>query len=205
VNEAQVSQPVEVGVESGALLGGALLPPSAALTRFVPEAVESAAGDSAKAEVRYGIRVAGIGLLLHRGTGAELVSKPTFAPLPNAPAWLRGLMNLRGNLLPIVDLQQLLSGGEHAAAVDTGFLVLVYGKADKAVGVSIDVPPQAVRDMQAVEQLPPLPEDLMPHVGQAYRAGDDFWIEFKHENFFDALTTNGAGRTGTASTQEELP
>jgi twitching motility protein PilI len=205
VNQEQASSPIEVGVESGTLLDGGLLPPSAALTRFAPEAIESAAGDAAKVEVRYGIRVAGIGLLLDRGSGAELVSKPTFAPLPNAPEWLRGLMNLRGNLLPIVDLQQLLSGGEQAAAADAGFLVLVYGKADKAVGVSIDVPPRAVRDMQKVEQLPPLPEDLMPHVGQAYRAGEDFWIEFKHESFFDALTTNGVGRAGATHTQEELP
>jgi twitching motility protein PilI len=205
VNEAQVSQSVEVGVESGALLGGGLLPPSTALTRFAPEVVESVAGDSAKAEVRYGIRVAGIGLLLHRGSGAELVSKPTFAPLPNAPAWLRGLMNLRGNLLPIVDLQQLLSGGEQAAAVDAGFLVLVYGKADKAVGVSIDAPPRAVRDMHAVEQLPPLPDDLLPHVGEAYLEGEEFWVEFKHESFFDALTTSGAGRADATRIQEELP
>ena len=143
--------------------------------------------------------------LLHRGSGAELVSKPTFAPLPNAPAWLRGLMNLRGNLLPIVDLQQLLSGGEQAAAVDAGFLVLVYGKADKAVGVSIDAPPRAVRDMHAVEQLPPLPDDLLPHVGEAYLEGEEFWVEFKHESFFDALTTSGAGRADATRIQEELP
>lgn len=202
MNQSQATQPAEVGLESGSLLGGGLLPPSAALTHFAPEAIEPVAGEAAKAEVRYGIRVAGIGLLLHRGTGAELVSKPVFAPLPNAPAWLRGLMNLRGNLLPVVDLRRLLGGAEPAAAGDDAFLVLVYGKADKAVGVSIDVPPRAVRNMQAVEQLPPLPDGLIPHVGAAYLEGDEFWVEFKHESFFEALTTTGAGRTDAASLQE---
>lgn len=190
---------VPEGTAAAAPLANEWQPPSVALNRFVPSAGarRSTTADAA-ATLRYGFRAAGIGLLLAEATGAELVSQGEVAPVPNAPFWLTGLMNLRGNLVPIVDMQAALGIG---AAANPGAamprtsapLVLVFGKSERAMGVLIEAAPQALRNLQAVEQSPPLPERLAPHAGAGYVEKQDFWVEFKHDSFFESLAAEGAG------------
>lgn len=40
----------------------------------------------------------------------EILPLPQVTPVPGAQAWMLGLANVRGNLLPIVDLKQFLEG-----------------------------------------------------------------------------------------------
>lgn len=56
----------------------------------------------------------------------EVVLVPGLAPLPEAPPWVLGLLNLRGETLPVVDVQARLSGAarvpeidDHVAVVET--------------------------------------------------------------------------------------
>ena len=167
------------------------LSPSAALSHFVPAAGARPSLDTGGDEtVRYGFRVASIGLLLGSTVGAELVSRVPVSPIPNAPVWLQGLMNLRGNLVPVVDVAAVLG---LAAETKASALVLVFGKGDRAVGVPIAAAPKALRDMRAVSELPPLPERLAAHTGDGYLDGQEFWVDFRHESFFESLVTAHAG------------
>ncbi len=163
--------------------------PSAALSQFVPAAGSRPTADSGMEEaVRYGFRIAGIGLLLGKATGAELVSKAHVSPVPNAPAWLQGLMNLRGNLIPVIDLAAAMG---LPAAGESGSLVLVFGKGERAAGVPIHAAPEAIKGLSAVAQLPPLPERLLAHAGEGHMHGQAFWVEFRHESFFESLAADG--------------
>ena len=40
----------------------------------------------------------------------EILPMPQVTPVPGAQPWLLGVANIRGNLLPIVDLKQFLEG-----------------------------------------------------------------------------------------------
>ena len=165
--------------------------PSAALSQFVPAPGARPASDTGLDEaVRYGFRVAGIGLLLGSAVGAELVSRVPASPIPNAPAWLQGLMNLRGNLVPVVDVAAVL-GLE--SDVKTSQLVLVFGKGERAVGVPIAAAPEALKGMTPVAELPPLPERLAAHAGAGFLQGQSFWVDFKHDSFFESLAADRIG------------
>lgn len=165
--------------------------PSAALSHFVPSpgsrpAAETGADDA----VRYGFRIASIGLLLGSQVGAELVSRVPVSPIPNSPAWLQGLMNLRGNLVPVVDIATVLG----LPAVGQGSsLVLVFGKGERAVGVPIATAPEALKGMTSVAELPPLPERLSAHAGEGFLHGQEFWVDFRHESFFESLAADRVG------------
>lgn len=179
-------------------LTGEWLTPSAALNRFVPAAdARLGTDEGVKQTVRYGFRAASIGLLLAHSAGAELVAQGAVAPIPNGPVWLLGLMNLRGNLVPIVDLQTALDVGTTDEAASSRRasvpLVLVFGKGERAIGVQIDAAPQALKSLSPVTQTPPLPERLSAHVGEGYVEDQSFWIEFRHESFFEALVAQAAG------------
>jgi twitching motility protein PilI len=55
--------------------------------------------------VRYGIELGGIGLLYDGRMAVEVTDPAPVSPLPNTPAWVLGIVNLRGNLIPLFDLK----------------------------------------------------------------------------------------------------
>lgn len=70
----------------------------------------------------------------------EVLAIPTVAPLPAAPVWLAGLVNVRGEILPAVDTGRALGAGpteaSHVAVVDTAAgpaAVLVTGPPEPSV------------------------------------------------------------------------
>jgi twitching motility protein PilI len=147
--------------------------------------------------VRYGVRLGDIGLLIGRDTLSEVIAQAAIYPIPNTPPWLAGLMNLRGNLVPVFDLHLLL-GLEPPADRPRRFL-LVLGRGDGAVGMYVDGLPQAVATGEGLGQLPPLPEVLREHVQTGYVDQGALWLEFPHEALFSTL----GQRLGAARARRE--
>jgi purine-binding chemotaxis protein CheW len=54
----------------------------------------------------------------------ELVVAAPLTPLPGAPPWVRGIFNLRGSVLPLVDLGVKLGVGRSAATLRTSWVVV---------------------------------------------------------------------------------
>jgi purine-binding chemotaxis protein CheW len=54
----------------------------------------------------------------------EIVEQSTITRLPKTPAWMRGLINLRGNVLPVLDLKMKLGMGATNETVDTCTIVV---------------------------------------------------------------------------------
>ena len=70
--------------------------------------------------------------------------------LANAPAHFKGVINLRGNIIPIVDLRVKFG---HAAAFDAATVMIILHIAERLVGIVVD----AVSDVVGL-----LPEDVRP-------------------------------------------
>ena len=162
------------------------LNPSAALNRFKPpRGVTTGIAPAERQRTRYGFRVGGIGLLIGQDTVSEVLEQASIYPLPNTPSWLLGLVNLRGNLVPVFDVKQFLEMEDGAAQAKRRLLILDHD--DKAVGVLIDGLPQTAVTTQAISRSPPLPAVLQTHVAKAYVQEGIIWLEFDHQGFFKAL------------------
>ena len=57
-----------------------------------------------------GYRVGARRMASHFDEVREILTLPQVTPVPGAQPWMLGLANVRGNLLPIVDLKQFLEG-----------------------------------------------------------------------------------------------
>jgi twitching motility protein PilI len=158
------------------------LSPGDALARFDPPKEKLGRNDAYAVSQRYGFHVGGIDLLIHPDTVAELVEQATIFPIPNAPHWLRGLINLRGNLVPIYDLRVLLEVADENEQLAHRILILDRG--DNMVGLLIDGLPQAIRGTGMPTNIPPLPSVLKRHVSEAYAGNGTIWLEFDHRGFF---------------------
>lgn len=184
-------------LEKGAGRPGAptWLRPSQALERFEPpEAVRLEAVEKERSRVRYGYRVGTLSFLIPVGTGSEVVPLTKPAAIPNSPAWLLGVINLRGSLVPVFDLANVRGVGEDRTAdrdngPGTKPMILVLDKGDRAAGMLIDGFPLPLTGLRTVNQMPPLPEALRAHVGAAYASDEAIWLEMACEGLLLELGT----------------
>ena len=92
------------------------------------------------------------------GAVREIVPLRRATRLPGAPAYVRGLVNLRGAIVTVIDLAARLANG---TAADDGSVVLAeFG--NKNVGLAVD----EVRDVQVLP-----PERFEPATGDVARGG----------------------------------
>lgn len=91
-------------------------------------------------------------------------SEPT--ELPNAPHAMRGVLNLRGVIVPIFDLRARFGRGETQAS--EAHVVIIVALGDRLIGVLVD----AVSDILTLE-----PDDVLPvptvdaHTDQRFLSG----------------------------------
>ena len=66
----------------------------------------------------------------------EIKGYSAITPIPNTPSYVKGVMNLRGSIIPIVDLRAKLSMPE--AAYNQFTVIIVVRVGAKTVGVVVD-------------------------------------------------------------------
>ena len=167
-----------------------LLPAVAALTRQFTVSVLPGTEQRA-AEQRWRALVVGnLRLLVAHDCGGELLEQPNVFPLPRMAHWCRGLINLRGHLIPAFDLHACLDLTPLAAnlrAARQWWLVLGQGK--NALAFLVDALPRSLNiAASAGVTMSVMPERLRAHLGAAYRVDGELWLEFRYQDFFTELT-----------------
>jgi hypothetical protein len=164
-----------------------MLPPSEALNRFEPPAgYVPVAVEAVSKSVRYGFRAGALALLIRQGTGSEVTPMMPVTSIPNGPSWLLGMINLRGNLVPVCDMTRALGLGGGSGSAKS--MILILDKGDRAAGFVIDGYPCALSGLRTVGQVADLPGPLAPHVLSALADDDDVWLEFDHAGFLAAAS-----------------
>ena len=167
------------------IVQGEWMLPAAALDRFEPPADMVIAATVEKEVGRYGFRIGTLGFLITPGVGSEVMQIPTIWTLPGAPPWLLGLINLRGSLVPVYELRQVMGLGQRAAGEKP--LVMVFDQGEKAVGILIDDFPQLLTGLSSLPTLPHLPSVLNGNVRAGHVKDGMIWLEFHHASFFGEL------------------
>ncbi len=150
-----------------------------------PSTAIGSANPEVKVEPVFGIRVGSVGLLVSADRFCEVLDKMQVNPIPNLHPWISGLLNLRGNLVPIYDLKLVLrETGEN----NKRFLFAI-DKGEKAIALWIDNYPE-IKDklvMKPVRQLPKLPDIFQRFVIGGYEHSGQVWLDVKFEDLFKTL------------------
>ena len=139
-----------------------------------------------KVETVFGIRIGSMGFLVSTAIYCEVLDKIQVNTLPNVHPWLSGLLNLRGNLVPVFDLRIVL---EEETAGHKNRRLFTLDRGDKTVALWIDGFPE-VKDstlLQSLEELPPLPKILQRFVTDGYEQDGQVWLKVKFDDLFKAL------------------
>lgn len=168
----------------------AMLAPTAALSgeslavalRNPQEAPE----DMERSLERFGLRVGDLHLLADHTVGREALEPPPVYPLPHTPSWLAGLANVRGSIIPVMDLA-VAFGTRHVTALKPYLLVMRHG--DESVAVQVDGLPK-VLTLRASERLanpPTLSAGLKDFVSAVYDHGGLVWLELDFARLFETM------------------
>jgi purine-binding chemotaxis protein CheW len=121
---------------------------------------------------RLGDRLSGIPI----DAVCEILRVEDITPVPDAPAVVRGVVNLRGKVVTVVDLRSVLGMGEVEIGPRTRMVVVNSG--DEIIGLLVD----SVADVVSVdlEDREPLPANMESGDGRfftgVYRVQDDLLI-----------------------------
>jgi twitching motility protein PilI len=108
----------------------------------------------------------------------EILPMPQVTPVPGAQPWMLGVANIRGNLLPIVDLKQFLEGDR--TVLHEGQRVLIVRQPGGDVAVTIDelYGQRSFHDEHRLD-IADLAQGRYTHfIEAAYRLGEDLWGVF---------------------------
>jgi purine-binding chemotaxis protein CheW len=108
-------------------------------------------------DVEYGIDI----LQVH-----EILRIPEITRLPNTPKFICGVINLRGNVIPVVDVRERF--GFRKAAVTDESRIIVIESEGKQIGLFVDNVSQVIR--LNVSNIDP-PSDLIEGVSEDFISG----------------------------------
>ncbi|MBB5021165.1 chemotaxis protein CheW [Desulfurispira natronophila] len=66
----------------------------------------------------------------------EIIAMMKTTPIPKTPRYIKGVMNLRGNIIPVIDLRLKFHMPEKEPEMDTAIIILQVGDAD--IGFIVD-------------------------------------------------------------------
>lgn len=109
----------------------------------------------------------------------EVLDCPPLTHVPRTKKWLRGIANVRGRLLPVIDLEVYLDGHEESQQGNGRILIVQYGALSAGLLVETVLGQRHFLD----EDSCPLPvlgvSEMTEYVRpMAYRSDDGVWLVF---------------------------
>ena len=139
-------------------------------------------------QIRYGFKIVNLNFILDSSIPTEIITKYTIHPIPKTPGWIRGLINHRGNLVPVFDLYKYFK----IEKPDIDQPLILFDSNEHMVGIFTDAYPIALE----LESLTPSPytsldqfPDLMKnHISDSYNVDDNQWHELDLRKFLHLVT-----------------
>jgi|LGOV01.1.fsa_nt_gb purine-binding chemotaxis protein CheW len=144
-----------------------------------------------RAYTRYGYQISYMNFLVPEGTVCEVIQNPKIFSLPNAPSWIEGLLNIRGNIIPVMNVGKYLKNGNKEKF--TNILVLDKSDNENAIAVMISDLPVSLEISDSKTSTTNYSDDLLEFISAGFKQNGIDWIEFDPQKLFKRL----AGKEST--------
>jgi twitching motility protein PilI len=139
-----------------------------------PEAVASGAE-----WVGIAFRLGGEAFLLAREETREVLAYPsTVTRVPGARSWIRGLSNVRGQLLPVIDLRAFLGAGQSTVARSSRVLVANHREIPAGLVVDEVLGFRRFYESEFSADLPPTLLRCERYLAGSFRRSTEVWPVF---------------------------
>lgn len=134
---------------------------------------------------RYGYRVSNMNFLVPEKVVSEVIQAPNIFNLPNSPSWIEGLINIRGNIIPVMNLNKLLK--QTSTKKETSILVLDKSDNKTAIAILISELPITLEHNNSKTSASNYPSELHEYIKPGFTQNNHDWVEFNPQKLFENL------------------
>jgi len=123
-------------------------------------------------------RVGSSSLLAPLDEVVEILGLPKLSRVPHSKSWVRGIANIRGNLLPVVDFYGFLSDKVVSTSEKSRVLVIDHNGIYSGLVVDEIYGLKHFLDSEHTDEEPEVDELLLPYIRAGYRRDGKVWGKF---------------------------
>ena len=140
-----------------------------------------------RAYTRYGYQISNMNFLVPENTISEVIQNPNIFSLPNSPSWIEGLINIRGNIIPVMNIDKYLKN----PSKDNLSNILILDKSDNknAIAIMINDLPISLEINDIKTDTNNYPGELLEFTSSGFKQNNIDWVEFSPQKLF--LTLSG--------------
>lgn len=134
--------------------------------------------------VGVGFRIGKEKFLASMNEVEEILDLPAYTNVPGVKSWVVGVANVRGSLLPIMDLKGFVTGKDMTVRRKGRVIVIDYKGVNTGLIVEEVYGMKHFLVREKTEELPAIDKDLSQYVEVAFKQDDEYWPVFS----FNAMT-----------------
>lgn len=129
-----------------------------------------------------GFRLGDVYLLSKMEEVDEILVSPKMTRVPSALSWVKGIANIRGMLLPIMDLRDFIDGDAIQAGRKTRVILMKKGELISGLMVDEVFGMRHFFEEERTKDVPASSDNLKKYLQGAFRKGDMHWGIFDMDN-----------------------
>jgi len=129
-----------------------------------------------------GFRLGKVNLLSKLEEVDEILISPEMTRVPSALSWVKGIANIRGMLLPIMDLRDFIDGEAIKAGRKTRIILIKKGELVSGLMVDEVFGMRHFFEEERTENVPEVSDNLKKYLQGAFRKGNTHWGVFNMDN-----------------------
>jgi len=129
--------------------------------------------------VGVGFRIGESKLIASMSEVKEILDLPEYTLVPGVKSWIVGVANVRGNLLPILDMKTFLFGEDIKQRNKGRVIVIDYKGFNTGLIVEEVYGMRHFRESDVTSNLPDLREEISPYVGKVFKQDEEQWPVFE--------------------------
>jgi twitching motility protein PilI len=128
--------------------------------------------------VGVGFRIGNSRLIAAMSDVKEILDIPEYTMVPGVKSWVVGVANVRGSLLPILDMKSYLLGGDIKQRQRGRVIVIDYKGFNTGLIVDEIYGMRHFRESDVTADAPGIPENILPYVDKTFRQDEESWPVF---------------------------
>ena len=125
--------------------------------------------------VGVGFRIGNSKLIAAMSDVKEILDLPEFTTVPGVKSWIVGVANVRGSLLPIMDMKGYLLGEDIKQRHKGRVIVIDYKGFNTGLVVEEIYGMRHFRESDETSDMPEVHESILPYIERAFKQDDEYW------------------------------
>ena len=125
--------------------------------------------------VGVGFRIGDSKLIAAMSDVKEILDLPEFTMVPGVKSWIVGVANVRGSLLPIMDMKGYLLGDDIKQRQKGRVIVIDYKGFNTGLVVEEVYGMRHFREGDEITEIPEVHESISPYIERTFKQDDEYW------------------------------